>query len=78
MRKKVLTAVLATAMTAALLAGCGKKEETTATTAATTTEAATEAKETEAEKTYDDGTIDEVIHKEFPIMGYKNTKSSKI
>ena len=26
----------------------------------------------------DDGTIDEVIHKEFPIMGYKNTKSSKI
>ena len=51
MRKKVLTAVLATAMTAALLAGCGKKEETTATTAATTTEAATEAKETEAEKT---------------------------
>ncbi len=51
MRKKVLTAFLATAMTAALLAGCGKKEETTATAAATTTEAATEAKETEAEKT---------------------------
>lgn len=26
----------------------------------------------------DDGTVDEVIHKEFPIMGYKNVKSSRI
>ncbi len=26
----------------------------------------------------DDGTTDEVIHKEFPIMGYKNIKSSGI
>ena len=48
MRKKILTAFLATAMTATLLCGCGSKKETTTATEKAT-EAATEAKESETE-----------------------------
>ena len=64
MRKRIITACLSAALTAALLTGCGSKEETTAVENTTTeselkvqeseTEAATEAKETKAEETTED------------------------
>ena len=58
MRKKILTAFLATAMTATLLCGCGSKKEETTTATEKVTEAATaattEAKESETEAATDE------------------------
>lgn len=53
MKKRIVSAVLCTAMVAGSLAGCGSKkaEETTAATTAAATEAATEATEAAEEKT---------------------------
>ena len=52
MKKKVISALLATAMVAAMVAGCGSTKETEAPATEATTEAAeTEAAETEAAET---------------------------